>query len=414
MGPNAQEHVGFLSPYRVLDLADEKGVFCTKLLADYGADVIRVEPSGEDPGRSRGPFLHDLPHPETSLYFLFYNTNKRSITLNLETAAGQEIFRRLAQTADVVVETFPVGYLEELGLGYEGLKETNQGLVMASITPFGQTGPWKGYKSSDLVAMAASGYMQITGDPAAPPLRLGNEHSHFPGAQYAAVAILGALYYRDILSGTGQHIDVSLQEALITYYTDAHPALAWMQRQENVTRVGTNSTLVVPLEAYPCKDGWISTGIITAREWDTLAQWMYEVTGSEEVLEERYRGGTQERAPNMDIVTAMVMDFTSRFTAEELFHEGQSRNLVFIPGERHGRPSKGPPAGGQRLLDRAGPPRGGPAQVLPRHLLQRGDGSRQGGRPRAGPGQPRRLLRRAGYHPRRAGGVKEHGGYLGF
>ena len=321
----------FLPAYRVLDLTDEKGVFCTKLLADHGADVIKVEPLRGDRGRSRGPFPSNQPHHERSMYFLFYNTNKRSITLDLETPTGQSIFRRLAEKADVVVETSPVGYMKGLGLDYEALKGVNPGLVMASITPFGQTGPWKDYKSSDLIAMAASGYMQITGEPSGPPLRLGNEQSHFPGAQYAVVAILAALYFRDMLGGTGQHIDVSLQESLITYYTDAHPALAWMQRKENVTRVGTNSTLVVPLGAFPCKDGWISAGIITPREWDTLAQWIYEVTGNGEILEEQYKGGNQERAPYIDVITAMFMDFTARFTAEELFHEGQKRNLVFIP-----------------------------------------------------------------------------------
>ena len=112
--------------------------------------------------------------------------------------------------------------------------------------------------------------MQITGEPDEPPLRQGNEQSHFAGAQYAAVGILAALYHRDGGSGQGQHIDVSVQESLITYYTDAHPALAWLQRGENVTRVGINSTLVIPLGAYPCRDGWIAAGVITPREWDTL------------------------------------------------------------------------------------------------------------------------------------------------
>ena len=331
MEQDASATEGFLPRYRVLDLADDKGVFCGKLLADHGADVIRMEPTSGDRGRSRGPFANDVPHREKSLYFLFYNSNKRSITLNLETATGQAIFRRLVEKADVVVESFPVGYLEGLGLGYESLNEINPGLVMASITPFGQTGPWKDYKSSDLISMAASGYMQITGEPDQPPVRQSNEQSHFPGAQYAAVAILAALYYRDILGGSGQYIDVSLQEALITYYTDAHPALLWQRQQENVTRVGINSTLVVPLGAYPCTDGWISAGIITPREWDALAQWIYEVTGNEEILGEQYRGGNQERAPHIDIITAMFMDFTARFTGEELFHEGQKRNLVFIP-----------------------------------------------------------------------------------
>ena len=118
------------------------------------------------------------------------------------------------------------------------------------MTPFGQTGPWRDYKSNDLIALAASGFMQITGEPDGPPMRQGNDQSHFPGAQYAAASILAALYHRDFNGGEGQHIDVSLQEALITYYTDAHPALAWMLLGDNVTRVGATSTLVIPLGAH--------------------------------------------------------------------------------------------------------------------------------------------------------------------
>ncbi|MEK7806885.1 MAG: CoA transferase [Chloroflexota bacterium] len=331
MRPQPPTGANLLPPYRVLDLSGPAGVFCAKLLADYGADVVKVEPPSGDNGRARGPFPNDEPHAERSMYFLFYNTNKRSITLDLQSVTGQAIFKRLAARADVLVESYPVGYLKGLGLDYQSLRQDNPGLVMASVSPFGQTGPWRSFKSSDLIAMAASGYMQITGEPDGPPLRQGNEQSHFPGAQYAAVAILGALYYRDLLGGTGQFIDVSLQESLITYYSDAHPALAWTQLGENVTRVGTNSTLVVPLGVYPCRDGWISAGIITPREWDTLADWIYQVTGNSEILSERYRGGNQERAPHIDVITAMFIDFTTRFGAEELFHEGQKRNLVFIP-----------------------------------------------------------------------------------
>ena len=331
MQPKIPASGSLLPPYRVLDLTNSFGTFCTKLLGDYGADVVRVEPPVGDPLRWKGPFPADEPNPERSLYFLFYNTNKRSITLNLESEQGRSLFKRLVANSDVVVECFPVGYLKDLGLDYDSLRELNPGLVMASITPFGQEGPWKDFKASDLIAMAASGYMQITGDPDGPPIRQGNEQSHFPGAEYGATAIMAALYYRDALSGEGQHIDVSLQESLITFYTDAHPALLWMQREENVTRVGTNSTLVIPLGAFPCQDGWISAGVITPREWDGLAQWIYEVTGNEEVLNEIYQGGNQERAPHIDILTAMFIDFTTRFTVEELFHEGQKRNLVFIP-----------------------------------------------------------------------------------
>ena len=320
-----------LPPYRILDLTGPEAVFCGKLLADYGADVVKVEPPGGDPTRNKAPFIGDEVGIDRSSYFLFYNTNKRSVTIDIDTPKGQELFKKLAKTADVLIESFPVGHMESKGLGFDSLNAINPSLVMASVTPFGQTGPWSGYQSSDLISLAASGFMQITGDPDGPPLRQGNEQSHFPGAQYAAAAIMGALFYRDMQGGGGQYIDVSQQEAMITYYTDAHPALAWMQRGENVTRVGTNSTLVIPLGAYPSSDGWISAGIITPREWENLSQWMYEVTGNEEILNDDYKGGNQDRAPFNDIITALVIDFTTRFTSEELFHQGQERNLVFIP-----------------------------------------------------------------------------------
>ena len=320
-----------LPPYRILDLTGPEAVFCGKLLADYGADVVKVEPPGGDPTRNKAPFIGDEVGIDRSSYFLFYNTNKRSVTIDIDTPKGQELFKKLAKTADVLIESFPVGHMESKGLGFASLNAINPSLVMASVTPFGQTGPWSGYQSSDLISLAASGFMQITGDPDGPPLRQGNEQSHFPGAQYAAAAIMGALFYRDMQGGGGQYIDVSQQEAMITYYTDAHPALAWMQRGENVTRVGTNSTLVIPLGAYPSSDGWISAGIITPREWENLSQWMYEVTGNEEILNDDYKGGNQDRAPFNDIITALVIDFTTRFTSEELFHQGQERNLVFIP-----------------------------------------------------------------------------------
>jgi len=320
-----------LPPYRILDLTGPEGVFCGKLLADYGAEVIKVEPPSGDSTRQRPPFIGDDPGSEQSSYFLFYNTNKKSVTVDLEKPEGRDLFKKLIVSADVLIESFPVGYLKSLGLDFDSIQPGNPGLIMASITPFGQTGPWKDYKSTDLIALAASGFMQITGDPDGPPLRQGNEQSHFPGSQHAATAIMGALFYRDMQGGSGQYIDVSMQEAMITYYTDAHPALAWMQRGENVTRVGTNSTLVIPLGAYPSKDGWISAGIITPREWENLSQWMYEVTGNEEILNDDYKGGNQDRAPFNDIITALVIDFTTRFTSDELFHQGQERNLVFIP-----------------------------------------------------------------------------------
>ena len=331
MQPQSPADGNLLPPYSVLDLAGASGAFCAKLLADYGADVIKIEPPSGDYGRSKGPFLGDDPHPERSMYFLYYNTNKRSITLNLETELGRAIFRKLAATADVLVESFPVGYLKNLRLDYESLREANPGLVMASVTPFGQEGPWKDYKSSDLIVMAASGYMQITGDPDGPPVRQGNETVPF---SRRPIRRRGNIR-RTVLPGcVGWH--GTIHRRFPARITDK-----LLRRRPSGGVVDAPGTERDPgwhqlnpgnsLGAYPCQDGWISAGVITRREWEGLSHWIYEVTGNQEVLNEKYQGGNQERAPHIDIISAMFMDFTMRFKADELFHEGQKRNLVFIP-----------------------------------------------------------------------------------
>ncbi|MBE0481777.1 MAG: CoA transferase [Dehalococcoidia bacterium] len=323
--------MNLLPCYRVLDLTDEKGVFCGKLLGDLGADVIKVEPPGGDRMRSKGPFYNGEVHPEKSLHFLYFNTSKSSITLNLEHADGREIFKQLVKTADALVESFPVGYLEGLDLGYSSLQQVNSRLVMASISPFGQTGAFSGLKSSDLVVMGMSGYMQMIGDPWGPPLRFGNEQSTYPPSQYAAVGIVAALYYRDSVSGRGQYIDVSMQEALITYYQEQFPAATWTTRGENVIRQGPTHPIAKPGGLYACKDGWTSIIIVIPEEWDALAQWMHEVTGNEEILDEKFRGGLISRIQYLDLIDALFSDFAGRLTAKELFEEGQRRQIGVHP-----------------------------------------------------------------------------------
>ena len=322
---------GFIPRYRVLDLADEKGVYCGKLLGDLGAEVIKIEPPGGDTMRFRGPFHKGDIHPEKSLPFLYFNTSKGSITLNIEDSTGQTIFKRLVEKADVVVESFPVGYLAELGLDYPALKKINPRLVMTSITPFGQKGSLAKSKAIDINIMAMSGYMQLVGEPHDKPLTLGGEQSYYPGAQYGAAGTLAALYHRDGQSGKGQHVDISMQEAMITFYHEQMPVAMWRKSKENIARVGSMDAMVTPCGLYPCKDGWISLCVVTPLEWDTLAQWIYEVTGNEEVRQEQYKGGLISRMPVRDMVNVMVIDFTDRLTGRELFLEGQKRKLVVMP-----------------------------------------------------------------------------------
>jgi crotonobetainyl-CoA:carnitine CoA-transferase CaiB-like acyl-CoA transferase len=227
-----------LPPWRVLDLADERGAFCGKLLADLGADVVKVEPPAGDPARRRPPFFPGRETPETSLDFLAFNTNKRSLALDVTDPEGRACFLDLVRHADAVVESFAPGRLDELGLGWATLREANPRLVLASITPYGQTGPRRLDRSSDLVAMATSGFMQITGDPDGPPMRLGNEQSRFAPALYAALGVVAALVHRDWHGAPGQRVDVSMQEALLAFYLEQHPVLFWTMRRKNVIRVG--------------------------------------------------------------------------------------------------------------------------------------------------------------------------------
>ena len=191
-----------LSPYRVLDLTDEKGMLCGKILGDLGADVIKIEKPGGDLARNIGPFYHDIPDPEKSLFWFGYNTNKRGITLNINTADGKEIFGNLVKMADFVIESFPPGFMDELALGYSSLREINPRIILTSITPFGQTGPRKDYKASDIVSLALGGFMSLTGDVDRAPLRISVEQACCHAGAQAAVASLIAHYDRE-LTGEG-------------------------------------------------------------------------------------------------------------------------------------------------------------------------------------------------------------------
>ena len=233
---NEPEPLGPLAGVRVLDLADETGRFCGRLMADLGADVIKIEPPGGDGTRTVGPFVGDVPHRDRSLSFWHHNTSKRSVTLELEQEEGRSLFRRLASTADVILETLKPGHLPSLGLGYEDLSPSNPGLIMCSLTPFGQTGPWKHYLACDLVQLAAGGQMGCCGYdkedvPDAPPIAGGGGQSGFTASHYTYIAILAALCYRS-MTGKGQYIDASVHESCAL--TTENMVAAYLYRGEIV------------------------------------------------------------------------------------------------------------------------------------------------------------------------------------
>jgi len=197
--PRLSQSDSLLGGCRVLDLTDEKGQLCGKVLGDYGADVIKIEKPGGDASRNIGPFYRDTPDPDKSLFWFATNTSKRGITLDIENRDGQEIFRKLVATADIVVEAFNPGFMDDLCLGYSHLKSIKSGIVMTSITPFGQTGPYADYKGSDLAGCAMGGLVRILGDLGRPPVRMTcGPQAYFHAGLQGALGSMMAYYHREL------------------------------------------------------------------------------------------------------------------------------------------------------------------------------------------------------------------------
>lgn len=211
---------GALEGVKVLDLTHHvAGPYCSKLLADFGADVVKVERPGGDPARRIPPFYHDETGPEKSLLFLYLNTNKQGVTLNLRTHRGLDMLKELVRDSDVLVENFAPRVMPTLGLDYQSLSEINPSLVMVSITNFGQTGPYRDYKATDIIEYALGGLMYIFGGYHREPLKHALHQAQFKAGTNAASAALMALYHQR-LTGLGQHVDVSIQESIASALRD--------------------------------------------------------------------------------------------------------------------------------------------------------------------------------------------------
>ncbi len=263
--PNEEQKPPMLDSYRVLDLTDDRGALCGKVLAEFGADVIKVERPGGDLSRNVGPYYHDTPDPEKSLNWFAFNMNKRGITLNIETKDGQEIFKRLTGSADFVIESFTPGYLNKLGLGYKALSKVNPRVILTSVTPYGQTGPYSKYNSPDLITMSMAGYVYICGDADRPPVRFSSDQSYYQGSLQAAVGTLMAHYYR-CLSGEGQHVDVSMQESMV--WTLCYAPHDWyILKSLDHTREGPlwKRYGVTYRLIWPCKDGYVCYRLLMAQ-----------------------------------------------------------------------------------------------------------------------------------------------------
>lgn len=268
MSPADLEHQ-LLRGYRVVDLTvDLAGPFCTKLLANYGADVIKVEPPGRgDPARRIAPFAGDLPGHERSLLFYYLNCDKRGVTLDLSTATGRSVFRGLVDSADVVVESVTPGTLGELGLGFETLAEWRPGIVLTSITGFGQTGPYQDYASSHIVQCGYGAWNHGVGDPDGEPLQCGGWLTHYVAGATGSLATLAALWHRDA-TGEGQHVDLSSMEAVVD--SSGYSIVEYAHR--GVPRARTMGNVFPGV--VPAADGWVGLNALSYRNWARLCQLM--------------------------------------------------------------------------------------------------------------------------------------------
>lgn len=312
-----------LSGVKVLDLTHHiAGPYCTKMLADYGAEVLKVEkPGSGDAARRLPPFHQDDPHPEKSGFFHYLNTNKWSVTLNLKTEAGKRVLLDLTRQCDVVVENFSPRVLPSLGLDYAALEQVNPRLVMTSISNFGQTGPYRDYKATEIVLDGMGGWSEIIGDPAREPLKPGGYQSQFVAGLFGAIGTVSG-YYGAQASGTGQHIDLSIMEAVtyIQMYLTTQYSYDKVIRKRYGNRVGP-----FPSGILPCKDGYIGAITVTAQKWPILCEWM----GMPELVNDPRFSTVPARALNISELDAIMIPWLLEHTRDELFREGQKRKLPF-------------------------------------------------------------------------------------
>ncbi len=301
--PQDDNPQAMLSGYRILDLCDEKGLLCTKVMADLGAEVIVVEPPQGSPARFRGPFYHDQPDREKSLYYWYFHTNKRSVTLTLETPDGQDLFKSLMQTADVLVETCVPGELDRLGLDYEHLRLLKPDLIMTSITNFGREGPYRHYKASDLIGLSMGGLTYLCGEPDGPPVPPGGEQGYQLTALNGAMSTLMALWHRE-MTGQGQHIDVSMQAAVANTLETSHQTFDF--NREIRTRTGHKRQAAAYI--LPCSDGFIAVLSTSRMGWPRLVQWLQDEGEGDAIADPQFTDDFY-RFEHEDIVHQTLRDF---------------------------------------------------------------------------------------------------------
>ena len=330
-----------LDGVRVLDLTSEMGWYAGKLLADLGADVIKVEPPGGDPGRGLPPFHADQPGRETSLRFWYFNANKRSATVDLAQYDGRHLFGQLVDTADIVIESHKPGELEALGVDVAALRERNPALVWASITGFGLDGPHAGWEVTDIVAQAISGIAVLAGYPDGPPQRIAGNQAYIVAGISAAQGALLALLHAEA-TGEGQLVETAIQEALSICQETAH--LGWDFQRWSRERIGEQHRMP-GIGTYQTRDGYIYSAVGIpgfGAPWTELIAWMADEGQAAELTEPQFAetfaafdmrtlgdpAQLAALAPTLERAQEVLTAFYASKTSMEVYEQGQARRLL--------------------------------------------------------------------------------------
>src|SRR5579863_8843 len=311
-----------LQGLRVLDLTDYRAGLCARLMADMGADVIKIEPPGGDPGRRIGPFLDDQPHRDRSQFFWFYNLNKRSVTLDLHQPAGAEILLKLAGSADIIIENFAPGVLRDLGLGWDLLHRLNPALILLSIAPFGQSGPFRDYLADDTVLAAQGGMLYVNGSPGQQPVRPLGLQAYHASAYFGAIETLCVLFARD-RDGTGQWIDLSMQEA--TAAAVEHVAGSYFGEGRVEPRRGTLHWSRY-FRVGRCRDGYIMH--CTLGDWTSLVEWVASDGMAQDLVEPQWIDVVY-RAEHAEHLFDVLDEWVKNYTCDELLEHAQTLRLPY-------------------------------------------------------------------------------------
>jgi crotonobetainyl-CoA:carnitine CoA-transferase CaiB-like acyl-CoA transferase len=307
-----------------LELTNNRsGAYCAKLVADQGADTLKVEPPGwGDQARHEPPFVGGEPHPDRGTLFLAFNTNKRGITLDLEQQAGRDLLLRLAANVDVVIESYPPGHLDQLGVGHSALKAANSGLVLVSITYFGQEGPYRDYQGNDLVSQATGGYLYaVTGSAHLPPMGTALEQMEITVARNGAIAIMMALFQRQETE-EGQHIDLSTMEAAVSTPSGLLHPYSFTGRSPK--RGGSDGNVMDGMH-IPTKDGEVTltTAGTGGRPMEAWAEFLEEPG-----LQDPKFASRRGRMENWEELYELVAPKLAQWNNLDLMQETMVRGLV--------------------------------------------------------------------------------------